>query len=128
MCSNDDVMAMVDDETFEKQLKFSLMKENRDYRECPKAGCHNMMLGNKKEPVMVCDKCGTNFCFFHNDAHPNKSCWQYAWQSRKAEIAAKRKIVWTTKACPGCGAPTEKMGGVSEDLLRLAVRFAGSCR
>jgi len=48
---------MVDAETFKKQVKFAMMRKNKDYRECPNRACNHMMLGNKKEPSMVCEKC-----------------------------------------------------------------------
>ena len=44
-CSEEDVKGLVSAEDFAKFLKFTLQRKNTDYRECPKAGCGTMVLG-----------------------------------------------------------------------------------
>ena len=46
--SQEDVKGLVSAEDFAKFLKFTLQRQNTDYRECPNPGCGTMILGQKQ--------------------------------------------------------------------------------
>jgi len=69
--------------TIPPSLPPSLPRQSDRYRECPKQGCGRMIKGCACSPSLSCPDCQTKFCFFHSNAHPHKSCWQYAFRLRK---------------------------------------------
>eukprot|EP00975_Prorocentrum_lima_P023804 5009891-Prorocentrum_lima.AAC.1 len=64
-----------------------MMKENKNWRDCPKCGAMN--LGSEVQPSMVCKECNYgadnvgDFCFFHSNAHPGKTCAEYVRSQQK---------------------------------------------
>lgn len=67
-----DVKAVVDANTYAKYVRFSTMKASEHYRECPNPACCKLILGDRRRPAMICDSCGTAFCYFHSNAHPEE--------------------------------------------------------
>ena len=50
------------------------MKSNKNATECP--FCENMQIGDPESPLILCEMCGENYCFYHSKAHPNMTCEQ----------------------------------------------------
>uniref|UniRef100_A0A7S2UYE8 RING-type domain-containing protein n=1 Tax=Fibrocapsa japonica TaxID=94617 RepID=A0A7S2UYE8_9STRA len=86
------------------------MKNNKDYRECPK--CQHLQIGSLERPQMCCVQCGQAYCFLHANAHDeNTSCKEYAAQLASQDKPSEKIIAKISKKCPNCGADTEKNGG-----------------
>lgn len=103
-----------DPELLHKYARFKKMKEKADYRECP--SCGDMILPNKNffgriRSEMACQKCGTEFCFYHSNQHPNEKCIDFITRTCKEEAVSTTLIQSTCKNCPSCGFPTEKNRG-----------------
>ena len=73
--SEDDINLILDEEMRGKLAYLEKFEENADTRECPY--CHHLNDGTRKHPEMKCVKCNATFCFFHSNAHQNKSCNEY---------------------------------------------------
>ena len=77
---NDEVIAAFD--------RLQLVKKNVDYRECP--GCnHGSTTGSLLLPSLTCEACGLLYCYLHANAHPTKSCQEYA----RSVIKEERKVL-----------------------------------
>jgi hypothetical protein len=107
--SSEDLRQLLDAHSFEKYERFSKLKQDENYRDCP--SCGNLILGSRRRPQMACEKCSATFCFFHSNAHPNISCWQYARNVRAEQLASTTTINSISKKCPSCKSPVEKSGG-----------------
>jgi ribosomal protein S10 len=66
-------------------------------------------------PEVTCPQCAYEFCFYHSDAHPGKTCEEFARRLSKREVeameATEQLVNSTTKPCPYCNSATEKNGG-----------------
>jgi len=60
---------------------------------------------------MACGACGAQFCYFHSNAHPGRSCEEYQRQVAKEERIMMDGALRGTKPCPICGIATEKLSG-----------------
>jgi hypothetical protein len=64
------------EECCKKYKRFRDVKTNTRFRECPK--CKEGYVGDPEHPAILCVQCSTVYCYFHNDAHPNQGCTDYA--------------------------------------------------
>ena len=81
---------------------------------CPARGCGGVALGGSAAaPALVCPDCAAPFCFLHGDAHaPGDAAACAAFEAAGAPDAATAAVMrCTTRACPGCGARTERTAG-----------------
>ena len=111
-----EIKCLVSNEYYEKYKRFKAIKENPNFRECPK--CQSVSLsGSDIQPIIICIQCNYQFCFIHDDAHPNNNCIEYtnnlSNRIRKELNETELSVKKTTKICPNnnCNAPTEKNGG-----------------
>ena len=111
---NQQIQSLVDSETFIKYNLFTIMKKNPSFRSCPKCEVGTIS-GTDEKPNIICDKCNYQYCYIHNNSHPNLTCAEYykSLSSQiKRELKASIKLVQnTTKKCPWCQSPTEKISG-----------------
>jgi ribosomal protein S27AE len=109
----EELQSLVSDEAFQRHNRLIQVKKNPLYRECP--SCNTGVTLADQSPKVVCGSCGTEYCFFHSNAHAGMTCEQYArTQSRRTrqDMSASNEFVSrTTKCCPFCNSPTEKNGG-----------------
>merc|ERR1719382_1547864 len=60
---------------------------------------------------MRCPDCGTEFCYYHSNAHTGIPCAEYRKRMAREERLVEQGALRDTKACPVCGVRTEKTGG-----------------
>ena len=67
-------------------------------------------------PMTTCEKCSTEFCYFHSNAHPSMSCEQYIKQTSELDRVnvefAHESL--HSKQCPVCGILVSKEGGCNQ--------------
>ena len=112
--TNNNVCSLVDESIYQKYQRFQTLKLNPNYREC--SLCFEIdSTGSIEKPWMICKKCNHQYCYVHDNAHPNHSCSEYLnnlnIQIRNEIKASDQLIHRITKFCPECKAPTEKNGG-----------------
>lgn len=96
----------------EKYNRFMKTKVDSSLRDCP--DCQELCKPELDEdghpkPMMTCNACGSDFCYYHAAAHRGGSCEEY-----EVRLAAETKgisEVWGTKDCPKCARQTMKGGG-----------------
>jgi len=69
-----------------------------------------------KSPVVTCDKCNTEFCYFHSNAHTGQSCLSYiaaASEADRTNIEYANRVLGV-KPCPNCGISVSKEGGCNQ--------------
>lgn len=120
-----EVQNLVDKETFQKYLRFRSIKNNPDYRECPK--CASSVIGNPDSPEITCEACGEVYCFFHANAHPNVSCSDYSREQAKVDMKSAALIRRVARKCPQCHADTEKNGGCNHMTCQHCGEVSGCC-
>jgi hypothetical protein len=108
--SKDEVKLLVDEGCYEKYERYIEVKSNPNSRECPTCSLFNTT-GNENNPEIVCRSCGTNFCYFHNNAHPSISCQEYIFRNAKSDMRSIATISATSRKCPKCKVPTQKSSG-----------------
>mmetsp|Transcript_21067 Transcript_21067/g.54752 ORF Transcript_21067/g.54752 Transcript_21067/m.54752 type:complete len:688 (-) Transcript_21067:509-2572(-) len=105
-----DIERCVSTDTFIKYGRFKSIRENPRSRSCPK--CDHVNIGHPRQPKMECEKCEAKYCYHHSDAHPpSVACRKYERTVKKTEKLSKAAVSKTSKKCPGCRAPTEKISG-----------------
>eukprot|EP00425_Heterocapsa_triquetra_P037793 CAMPEP_0195084732 /NCGR_PEP_ID=MMETSP0448-20130528/25345_1 /TAXON_ID=66468 /ORGANISM="Heterocapsa triquestra, Strain CCMP 448" /LENGTH=571 /DNA_ID=CAMNT_0040118087 /DNA_START=22 /DNA_END=1736 /DNA_ORIENTATION=+ len=112
--SMSEIRSLVDGEAFAKFERFRRMRQDPTVRECP--GCKQLckpLLNDEDEVVaeMCCPGCGSEFCYYHSNAHVGRSCTEYRREMAKQERLAEKGAMRGTKACPACGIRTEKTSG-----------------
>lgn len=67
-------------------------------------------------PVITCQTCDTEFCYFHSNAHSGKSCVEYHKQSLESDRAniEYANVTLHAKPCPNCGISVSKEGGCNQ--------------
>ena len=104
-----EIKSIVTREIHQRYLRLNEIKRNQNARECP--SCSHIQIGDGSHPNMTCDKCQTQYCFIHANAHPNEACHDYIKRTCREEKKNQRYIQRMAKECPNCKAPTEKSGG-----------------
>ncbi|KAL7455462.1 hypothetical protein ACHAWC_007012 [Mediolabrus comicus] len=69
-----------------------------------------------KSPVVTCNSCNTEFCYFHSNAHTGQSCLSYIAASSEADrtnIEYAHRVL-RVKPCPNCGISVSKEGGCNQ--------------
>lgn len=74
-------MEVCDEETISKFHRFKEITADPNLRECPHAMedgsiCGHSQRGDPRKPAIVCDQCGSTYCFWHASAHPGITCKQ----------------------------------------------------
>lgn len=67
-------------------------------------------------PVVLCQSCNAEFCYFHSNAHPGTSCIEYhkkSLESDRANIEYANSTLHA-KPCPNCGISVSKEGGCNQ--------------
>jgi hypothetical protein len=116
LIAENELQVLLDAEVFEKYSRFKAMKQNTNYRECPK--CATPVVGNPQSSHMVCISCQEQFCFFHSNAHPGRTCEDYNASQARSEMQSKALIKSLTVPCPNCHIETEKSGGCNHMTCR----------
>ena len=128
LLSPTDLSNLLDDASKAKLARFQVMRENTNYRECPrcqfpntvgpKAGSNRLVCGESGDAVDE-EKgkgsdgggCSHVYCFVHSDQHQGESCRQFELRHRQQEASAAAFISQFSRPCPGCKQPIEKSGG-----------------
>jgi len=131
-----EIRARLSKELFEKFDRFhhqALMSMNPNARWCPVPDCETVMVGNKKQPKLVCPKCAHAICFLCNHDWHQGSC-ELATRGLVG-VAADRAafaayaLVSNIKPCPRCDAPIEKNEGCNHmTCQRCRYEFCWMCR
>ena len=82
----------------------------------PNHSTNNSMLSVQEKPMTTCQKCLTEFCYFHSNAHPSLTCEQY--NERTSELD-RVNVEYAheslhSKQCPVCGILVSKEGGCNQ--------------
>ncbi len=108
-----------DESTLDKYHRYIYAKENKTARDCP--NCSHAQLGTPDiTPVMICEKCGLKYCFFHANAHDFDkfpTCEAYEASIAKETKSTVDFIKSNSKPCPGCGVHVMKTGKYSLNTL-----------
>ena len=81
---------------------------NPNLRLCPECQTPNAA-GSAKQPDLVCEACGIDFCFHHDTFHRGQKC-----SGLVSKRTGLRNWVWqltNTKRCPKCHVHIQKNGG-----------------
>ena len=83
---------------------------NNDDREAS-----SLLLVSSK-PLVNCQKCSLEFCYFHSNAHPGLTCKQYNENSAELDRVNVNYAHQTmnSKQCPSCGILVSKEGGCNQ--------------
>jgi hypothetical protein len=92
-----------------KYRRFKFEKANPNSRVCSR--CDNRQDASASKPSILCSSCGHTYCFTHGDAHPNKTCAQWARDNYASEKQSLKAISMNSKPCPDCKVPTQKSEG-----------------
>jgi len=132
----------VTNETYDRYMRFLLMKADSNYREC--SACltplqlpaqqttqdakkkSNTNSNSSSSNILQCSTCGLKSCFLHGDAHPSESCVQYVSRMAKNERDSLEQIKRIAKKCPGCQCDTEKNLGCNH-MVSLTGEMVASC-
>ncbi|CAM9230041.1 unnamed protein product [Discosporangium mesarthrocarpum] len=107
-----DIESLLDAPVLEKYHRFKFSRENEHARECPRCECQQV--GDPLLPQMVCQSCGTTYCYTHGGAHQGKSCAEHERATAEEMKLNQALISNITKPCPGCKTPIEKTGGCNQ--------------
>lgn len=113
----EEVKALVPQEIFKRFVRFKQIKENPNYRECPKC-FHSFETNLEREFQIKCSECGVSYCSKHSLAHPGISCKEYLKNQQVEEEPSKSLISRVSRPCPNCGCDTEKAGGCNHMSCR----------
>lgn len=124
--TDEELQTLVDEETFNKYLRFKKLKSDPDYRECSKCnsqinhGIRSLENSVIDTYIISCENCGNKSCFLHGDAHsPDESCKQYARRMRRTEKESQQLLNRISKKCPECKVDTEKSGGCNHMVKQM---------
>lgn len=126
--AEEELRVLLSEELWSRHLRLTQVKTNPLYRECPK--CNHGMTATSSEassanPQLRCEGCQYEYCFLHSDAHPNRSCQEYARamssRARHDLQQTDRLLKRVTKPCPKCHIATEKNGGCNHMLVVVGV-------
>ena len=90
-------------------IRFEALNNNPNVRECPE--CGHRQEGSAQDPRMTCQKCHSEYCYHHANAHVGSSCRDYERTQRKQNAEAEKWVRGHTLRCPWCQKPTSKQGG-----------------
>ena len=67
-------------------------------------------------PIVICQSCDTEFCYFHSNAHPDTTCEDYHKKNLEHDRANLEYANHTlhVKPCPNCGISVSKEGGCNQ--------------
>ena len=104
LISQNDLSNLLDDASKAKLARFKVMRENTNYRECPRCQFPNTVGPQAYSNRLVCgesvdafdEKKGENsgggcnhvYCFVHSDQHQGESCRQFELRHRQEEVSA----------------------------------------
>jgi len=111
--AEEDIMQIVSETVWKKYEKFKANQGNANSRQCP--FCDHTQTGDPEHPMMVCDKCGREYCFTHSNAHDSSmTCEEYelsvAKETKMNEMAL-HQMGDNVKPCPQCKFMIIKNGG-----------------
>lgn len=106
---------------FEKMVFTGVLRDMDEFVRCPFETCGNGQLypEYKTNPRMRCHACKKESCIKHGVPwHENQTCEEYDERKNignpkraKEEEASKKEIASTSKPCPGCKAPIQRIEG-----------------
>jgi len=110
----EEVRQLCDNATLEKYDRFRQMRQDPTLRQCP--SCTVLCKPARDEEggavaEMHCQACGSDFCYYHSNAHPGRPCEEYQREVAKLERASERTAMRGTKLCPSCKMATDKISG-----------------
>eukprot|EP00053_Salpingoeca_punica_P007238 m.66636 g.66636 ORF g.66636 m.66636 type:complete len:514 (-) comp14058_c2_seq1:212-1753(-) len=114
-------------ERYKRYRRFLMLRSNRDVRACPH--CDTLQSHDpSKGSLIVCKKCSKEFCFYHSNAHPGRTCVEYMEHPPPEERLSIDFINQTSKPCPTCGVAIEHAGGCAHiDCRTCGVDFCWTC-
>jgi len=124
-----------EEEVYRKYERFKFDRDNVDSRRCPK--CDEAIInksGRRKEdgrivnPEMVCGSCKTEFCFYHSNSHPGKTCSEYESMNSIENKLNEEYLAKFSKPCPQCKVLVQKSGGCNQmKCTKCGVHFCWLC-
>ncbi|KAM3136109.1 hypothetical protein pb186bvf_011731 [Paramecium bursaria] len=125
--SDDYIRSQVDQELFQKMLKFRRAKEaakNLQKKQCPRSNCDLILEVQNGVPFQQCD-CGQKVCTVCWHAyHPGQDCLQ-----ELDRIFKKQLSLLDIQQCPCCLAPIQKNQGCNHMTCRnCSHQFCWLCR
>jgi hypothetical protein len=105
-----------DSADWNKFQRFQRMLQDPSLISCSKCQDLFSMQDNRTDDSstneLCCPSCGHAFCAIHGDAHPSKTCEQYASSKRARQVKKSEKAIRRfTKPCSHCRAPIQKESG-----------------
>ncbi|ETO06363.1 hypothetical protein RFI_31032 [Reticulomyxa filosa] len=121
-----DILQTVDKSVQEKFHRFKENLENPNARQCPK--CQHTQTGDPNHPLMACEQCNTQYCFYHSAAHPiEERCEAYESRMLK-EDKLNQEVTKNAKGCPRCKYLIEKSGGCNHmKCIKCSCSFCWLC-
>lgn len=110
--SDTDIQDLVDSTSYLKYVRFTSMKENINYRDCPSCGA--FIVGDPSlSSIITCTSCSSPFCFYHSNIHPptDIACQQFQQQSDVRNKKSEKYLQQISRPCPSCFTPIQKNGG-----------------
>lgn len=111
--SGDEVKQLVDDETYQKYVRFTTMRDDPNARECPNCSILNKPVidaSGEIQAEMTCSSCGAEYCYYHSNACGGR-CDEYRRKISKQEREMADGVMADSKPCPKCGIMTSKVSG-----------------
>jgi hypothetical protein len=65
-------------------------------------------------PIVNCLECGTEFCYFHSNAHPSRTCEEYEKELEQKDEKSAEYLRKHSKCCPKCGMNVQKIEGCNQ--------------
>ncbi|KAH7322121.1 hypothetical protein B0J17DRAFT_251345 [Rhizoctonia solani] len=104
------------------------LERHADFRWCTNPTCGQGQIYSEGGPIITCDHCHTQSCFFHKVPwHQGLTCEEYTVE--REHNANEEYLTTHTKPCPSptCGRPIEKVSGCDHMTCRCRHRFCWSC-
>eukprot|EP00927_Polykrikos_kofoidii_P002885 TRINITY_DN11153_c1_g1_i1.p1 TRINITY_DN11153_c1_g1~~TRINITY_DN11153_c1_g1_i1.p1 ORF type:complete len:550 (-),score=55.40 TRINITY_DN11153_c1_g1_i1:91-1740(-) len=128
--TRDELKQLLAASTFEKFERFSLMRSNPQLRACPL--CQRLRAPEMKDDAMgsevYCSDCDIYFCYYHSNAHARgpEACAEYERSIVRQQLLDAG--MYGAKACPRCGAMTQKASGCNHMTCRCSADWCWVCR
>ena len=108
--------------------RFAGLAADPGARDCPECGA---LAGGDGRGRAICGRCGLDFCALHHQTHSAAICAAAEERVLRAHARAERKsarvVRRTSKPCPGCGVPTDKLAGCNHMKCRCGADWCWLC-
>lgn len=110
-----------------KYDRFIFLNSSTSARECPYLNCEKRHIGDPLNPIIICSGCQKSYCFYHANAHVDKTCSEYNLIVLEDEKVNLSYISSTSKPCPNCKKPITKIGGCNHMKCLCGTAFCWLC-